>query len=198
MVTFLDPSNCIICISSTRDRYSLKIVDFRSNLSGIIAQATKVIRRITQLPWKLSIMCLLLQAPVVCTSAFFSSDKPVLSSPLLQNLVVPTPSTFPPSHSLKALPSPPSAGLNDLYLATQKNLGTETKLWQQLELELEMQKSIGQEKEVVSYQNARPQPPVQLVQFQLDHFTRQQPHFANILEFGSAPCRPVCSHMAIG
>ena len=45
-------------------------------------------------------------------------------------------------------PFPPSAGLNDLYSATHKNLGTETKLRQQLEQELEMKKSIRQEKEV--------------------------------------------------
>jgi len=43
------------------------------------------------------------------------------------------------------------AGLNDLYSATQKNLGTETKLRQQLEQELEMQKSIRQEKKPSSY-----------------------------------------------
>jgi len=33
---------------------------------------------------------------------------------------------------------PTTAGLNDLYSATQKNLGTETKLQQQLKQELEM------------------------------------------------------------
>ena len=46
------------------------------------------------------------------------------------------------------LPIPTNPGLNNLYLATQKNPGTETKLRQQLEQELEMQKSIRQEKEV--------------------------------------------------
>jgi len=44
-------------------------------------------------------------------------------------------------------PIPTCPGLNDLYLATQKNPGTETKLPQQLEQELEIQKSIRQEKE---------------------------------------------------
>ena len=51
------------------------------------------------------------------------------------------------SHSTDP-PIPTSPGLNNLYLATQKNPGTETTLRQQLEQELEMQKSIRQEKEV--------------------------------------------------
>ena len=63
-------------------------------------------------------------------------------------VAISTPSTIPLPTLYKSSPPPPSAGLNDLYSATQKNLGTETKLRQQLEQELEMQKSIRQEKEV--------------------------------------------------
>ena len=59
-----------------------------------------------------------------------------------------TVSLWPPSYSIYIPFLSPSAGLNDLYSATQKNLGTETKLRQQLEQELEMQRSIRQEKEV--------------------------------------------------
>ena len=62
-------------------------------------------------------------------------------------MTISTPST---SH-FPLFTNPPflsSAGLNDLYSATQKNLGTETKLWQQLEQELDMQKSIRLEKKV--------------------------------------------------
>ena len=43
---------------------------------------------------------------------------------------------------------PCRAGLNELYAATQKSLKTEQKLRQQLEQELQLQKSIRQEKEV--------------------------------------------------
>ena len=63
-------------------------------------------------------------------------------------MAISTPSTSPLPTLYKPSPSLPSAGLNDLYSATQKNLGTETKLRQQLEQELDMQKSIRQEKEV--------------------------------------------------
>jgi len=64
-------------------------------------------------------------------------------------IAISTPSTS-PLPTLYRPSLPPSAGLNDLYSATQKNLGTETKLRQQLEQELDMQKSIRQEKEVSS------------------------------------------------
>ena len=47
------------------------------------------------------------------------------------------------SHSLSF-----RAGLNQLYSASQKTLGTEQKLRQQLEQELELQKNARKEKEV--------------------------------------------------
>ena len=46
------------------------------------------------------------------------------------------------------MPLPPSAGLNDMYAASQKSLDSERKLRLQLEQEVELMKGLKEEKEV--------------------------------------------------